>query len=128
MQKEEIFEKIKTIIADVVEIDKEEIETDSSLFDDIGLESIDFIDISAKIEETFAIEIGEGELWNLGEGFWEKKMMEKGKITKQGVELLKQKFTCQDFQQIKPGTNIVDIFSLFKVEMIVDYLYKKLNS
>ena len=127
VQEVEIFEKVKTIIANVLEIDKNEIEPDSSLIDDMGLESVDFIDIAAKIEAVFDINIAEGELWNLGGTFLDNRIIKKGKITKRGTELLKQKIPCQDFQEIKPGTNIVDIFSLFNVKMIVDFLAYKLK-
>jgi acyl carrier protein len=126
MEREEIFEKVKTIIANVIEEDEHEISIDSSLVDDLGIESVDLVDISAKIEETFDIEIGDGELWNLTSFFTADGMMKNERITVRGAEAL-QKCFGHDFQQIKPGTCIVDIFSLIKVSFIVDYLSKKLN-
>jgi acyl carrier protein len=126
MERQEIFEKVKTIIANVIEEDEHEISIDSSLIDDLGIESVDLVDISAKIEETFDIEIGDGELWNLTSFFTADGMMKNERITVRGAEALQECFG-HDFQQIKPGTCIVDIFSLIKVSFIVDYLSKKLN-
>lgn len=125
MERQEIFEKVRTIIANVIEEDENEIDIDSSLIDDLGLESVDLVDISAKIEEVFEIEIGEGELWNLTEFFTTDGMVKNERITAQGAETLKKSFG-QDFQNIEPGTCLLDIFSLIKVNFIVDYLLKKL--
>jgi acyl carrier protein len=126
MEREEIFEKVRAIIANVIEEDKDEISLDSSLIDDLGIESVDLVDISAKIEEAFDIEIGEGELWNLTEFFTTDGMMKNERITVRGAEALQESFG-HDFQNIEPGTCIVDIFSAIKVSFIVDYLSQKLN-
>lgn len=126
MEREEIFEKVRAIIANVIEEDKDEISLDSSLVDDLGIESVDLVDISARIEEAFHIEIGEGELWNLTEFFTTDGMMKHERITVRGAEAL-QKCFGNDFQNIEPGTCLVDIFSSIKVSFIVDYLSKKLD-
>lgn len=126
MEREQIFEKVRTIIANVIEEDENDISIDCSLVDDLGIESVDLVDISAKIEEAFDIEIADGELWNLTSFFTADGMMKNERITVRGAEAL-QKCFGQDFQEIKPGTCLVDIFSSIKVSFIVDYLSKKLN-
>lgn len=126
MEREAIFDQVKTIIANVIELDEDEINLDSSLIDDLGMESVDFIDISVRIEQGFNIKIGEGELWDFGNIFADERMMKEGKITGQGIKYLKQRFPGNDFQGVKPGTNLADIISLIKVKFIVDYLYQKL--
>ena len=126
MEREQIFEKVRTIIANVIEEDENDISIDCSLVDDLGIESVDLVDISAKIEEAFDIEIADGELWNLTSFFTADGMMKNERITVHGAEAL-QKCFGQDFQEIKPGTCLVDIFSSIKVSFIVDYLSKKLN-
>ena len=126
MEKNQIFEKVRTIIANVIEEDENDISIDCSLVDDLGIESVDLVDISAKIEEAFDIEIADGELWNLTSFLIADGMMKNERITVRGAEALQKSFG-QDFQEIKPGTCLVDIFSSIKVSFIVDYLSKKLN-
>ncbi len=126
MERQEIFEKVRAIIARVIEEDENEIEIDSSLIDDLGIESVDLVDISARIEETFDIEIGEGELWNLTSFFTADGMVKNQKITARGTKELKNYFG-ESFGRIEPGTCLVDIFSLIRVGFIVDYLEQKLN-
>ena len=51
------FEKIQEIIADVLNIDVQEIKSDSKFVDDLGADSLDIFQIIMGIEETFDIEI-----------------------------------------------------------------------
>ena len=51
------FEKIKKIIAEVLNVDEEEITMDTTFVDDLGADSLDVFQIILGIEEEFDIEI-----------------------------------------------------------------------
>lgn len=51
------LEKLKEIIADVLNIDAEEISEDTTFKDDLGADSLDILQIIMGIEEAFYIEI-----------------------------------------------------------------------
>ena len=51
------FEKLKAIIADVLNLDENDIHMDSTCVDDLGADSLDIFQIIMGIEETFDIEI-----------------------------------------------------------------------
>ena len=51
------FEKLKAIIADVLNLDENDIHIDSTFVDDLGADSLDIFQIIMGIEETFDIEI-----------------------------------------------------------------------
>ena len=51
------FEKLQDIIAEVLNIDAEEISMDSTFIDDLGADSLDVFQIIMGIEEEFDIEI-----------------------------------------------------------------------
>ena len=51
------FEKIKEIIADVLNINADEITMDTTFVDDLGADSLDIFQIIMGIEETFDIDI-----------------------------------------------------------------------
>jgi len=55
------FEKIRDIIADVLNLDKNEITEDKKFVDDLGADSLDIFQIIMGIEETFDIEIDNDE-------------------------------------------------------------------
>lgn len=51
------FEKIKKVVAEVLNVDPEEITMDSTFMDDLGADSLDVFQIIMGIEEEFGIEI-----------------------------------------------------------------------
>lgn len=51
------FEKLKKVIAEVLNVDPEEIAMDSTFVDDLGADSLDVFQIIMGIEEEFDIEI-----------------------------------------------------------------------
>ncbi len=55
------FEKIKKIIAEVLNVDEEEITMETTFVDDLGADSLDIFQIIMGIEEEFDIEIANEE-------------------------------------------------------------------
>ncbi|MDE6890152.1 MAG: acyl carrier protein [Eubacterium sp.] len=55
------FDKIKKIIAEVLNVDEEEITMDTTFVDDLGADSLDVFQIIMGIEEEFDIEIANEE-------------------------------------------------------------------
>lgn len=51
------FEKLKKIIAEVLNVDEEEITMETTFVDDIGADSLDVFQIIMGLEEEFDIEI-----------------------------------------------------------------------
>lgn len=51
------FEKLKKVIAEVLNVDPEEITMESTFMDDLGADSLDVFQIVMGIEEEFDIEI-----------------------------------------------------------------------
>ncbi len=52
-----VFEKLKNIIAEVLNVDPDEIEMETTFIDDLGADSLDVFQIIMGIEEEFDIEI-----------------------------------------------------------------------
>jgi len=55
------FEKLKKVIAEVLNVDPEEITMDTTFVDDLGADSLDVFQIIMGIEEEFDIEIAADE-------------------------------------------------------------------
>ena len=51
------FEKLQNIIAEVLNVDKDEITMDTTFIDDLGADSLDVFQIIMGIEEEFDLEI-----------------------------------------------------------------------
>ncbi len=52
-----VLEKLKKVIADVLNVDPEEVKLESTFVDDLGADSLDVFQIIMGIEEEFDIEI-----------------------------------------------------------------------
>ncbi|MDD6491146.1 MAG: acyl carrier protein [Firmicutes bacterium] len=59
------FEKLKKVIADVLNVDPEEISMETTFVDDLGADSLDVFQIIMGIEEEFDIEIPAEEAENI---------------------------------------------------------------
>ena len=55
------LEKIKAIIAEVLNIDADSITADTTFVDDLGIDSLDFFQILIDLEETYDIHIDQQE-------------------------------------------------------------------
>ena len=60
-----VFEKVKKIIADQLDIEADGITYESNLADDFGADSLDLVDISMSIEDEFGVEFPEDALENI---------------------------------------------------------------
>lgn len=62
----DIFEKVKELIADQLDVeDKEGISMDSSITDDLGADSLDVVDLVMALEDEFNVEIPEDQVENI---------------------------------------------------------------
>ncbi|MCM1049956.1 MAG: acyl carrier protein [Clostridiales bacterium] len=59
------FEKLKKIIADILNVDPEEITTETTFTEDLGADSLDIYQIVMGIEEEFDMEIPEDKIENI---------------------------------------------------------------
>ncbi len=96
----EIFQRVSSVIADVFDIEKEEINPTSNLQKDFGAEPIDFLDIVFRLEREFSIKIQRNKLF--------------------------PDFTCQD-TQFEKDPHLANISNLFTVEMICKHIDYKLQ-
>ena len=57
MTRQEIEEKVKAFLIDDLEIDEEKIYDDAKLKEDMGIDSLDFVDIVVIVEKNFGFKI-----------------------------------------------------------------------
>ena len=59
--RDEVFAKVRAIVADSLALDGDEVELGSKLIGDLGADSLDFIDMVFELEKTFGVKLREGE-------------------------------------------------------------------
>ena len=57
MKREEIIEKVNEFLIDEFEIEESALELDAYLINDLGIESLDFVDIVVVIEKDFGFKV-----------------------------------------------------------------------
>ena len=57
MSSEEVFEKVKAIIVEQLQVAEGSITEESSFIDDLGADSLDLVELIMALEEEFGIEI-----------------------------------------------------------------------
>jgi len=63
MSSADMPERVAMIVAEALSVPVARVTPSASLIDDLGAESIDFLDILFRVETAFAIKIRENELW-----------------------------------------------------------------
>lgn len=57
MTKEEVFNKVKDIVVDQLDVDADKIKMDTNFKDDLDLDSLDIFEVVDQIEDEYDIEI-----------------------------------------------------------------------
>lgn len=57
-----VFEKLRKIICDQLELDEDKITLETNLLDDLGADSFDVVDLVMSIEDEFEMEVPDEEI------------------------------------------------------------------
>lgn len=60
-----IFDEVREILAEQLDVDKDSIEMNSKLAEDLGADSLDAIDIVMTIEDQYSIEVPDENIENM---------------------------------------------------------------
>lgn len=61
----DIFEQVKKILCDQLDLDEEQVTEDSEVIGDLGADSLDIVDLVMTLEEEFDTEIPDEDIENL---------------------------------------------------------------
>jgi acyl carrier protein len=127
MAREDIYSKVKAVLVDALGVDDDEVTPTSVIRDDLGAESIDFLDIIFRLEKTFGIKIPKGEMMpeNLAN---DPNIVQNGVVTPQGIASLKQRMPHSNFAEFEKDPQLENMSKLFTVDAIVNYVEGKLKS
>lgn len=124
MNHAELEQKVIDIVADALSHDRATVRGDSSLMDDLGAESIDFIDIVFRLEGDLGILIPNEELWA---GSIDASDASPDAIAR-GVEQLRARMPGFRWDRFPDGVTKKDLPRLITVNTITDYLQKRLTA
>ena len=116
----DVVQTVREVIADALARDVSEIQPEHNLMEDLGAESLDFLDIVFKLERAFGIQITRGEMERAARGdMTDEEFAPAGVISEAGLARLRE-LMPEAAGRIKPGLRPVQILALFSVRTFVN--------
>jgi acyl carrier protein len=112
-----VFSKVAATMADALGCDVEEVKLDASLIDDLGAESIDFLDIVFRLERAFKVKIPRGKIVEEARGdLSEAEFDQGGVVSDAGLARLKSFLNEVPAERFQSPLKVADIPRLFTTE------------
>ena len=112
-----VHPKVSQIVCEALGRDPETLDLSARLIDDLGAESIDYLDIVFRLERAFKVKIPRGQITKDARGdLSEEEFQEGGALTARGLERLRSYLTEVPPDRIQPGLKVGDIPALFNIE------------
>jgi len=128
MNQQEINQKVNSVVASALGLEDDEITATSHLINDLGAESIDFLDITFRLEREFGIKIPRDELFPETVFRENPEYIKDGKITDEGISKLKDALPyANEFENVEEKRTVDSVKQLFTVGLIYNYIDWKLH-
>ena len=112
-----VFPTVAKIIADARGCEVEQVKLESSLINDLGAESIDFVDIIFRLQRSFKVKIPRGKIVEDARGtLSEAEFEQKGVVSEAGVARLKAFLSEVPAERFPSPLKVADIARLFTTE------------
>ena len=123
---DEIHGKVVRVLVEALNVDEDEVAPSASLQEDLGAESIDFLDIVFRLEREFAIKIPRGELFPESVFQGDPEFVREGRVTDKGLSELRSRMPYADFDGFDHDRRLSGVPNLFTVDLITRYVAWKL--
>jgi len=124
---EQIYTRVSATLVEALNVDEEEIQPTATLQDDLGAESIDFLDIVFRLEREFGIKIPRAELFPESIFQGDPEFVQGGRVTQKGLAELRVRMPFADLSKFEQNPEVGAIGDLFTVDLITRYVQGKLG-
>ena len=112
-----VFPKVADTVADALGCDVDDVKRDSSLINDLGAESIDFLDLVFRLERAFKVKIPRGKIVEDSRGtLTEAEFEQKGLVTERGLAQLRAFLSEVPADRFRSPLKVAEIPRLFTAE------------
>ena len=112
-----VYPKVAETMADALGCDVADVKPDASLIEDLGAESIDFLDMVFRLERAFKVKIPRGKIVENARGtLSEAEFEQKGLVTDVGMAQLKAYLSEVPTERFRNPMKVKDIPRLFTPE------------
>lgn len=124
--KDEIFGQVQEVLVDALGAEEEEVTLDATLVDDLGAESIDFLDIVFQLEKGFDIKIPRGEFIPQ-DVFTSEEYVQDGKLTEAGLIELRERLPYFDLTAFEANPVVQEFPKLLTVADLCRFVESKVE-
>jgi len=121
---DEVWAKVVDAFCEALGLEEDEVEANARVIDDLGAESLDFLDIAFRLERAFGVKIPRGEIQRTAEEEAAEAFEEDGKLTGAGAIALRKALPEIEPTEIEAGLAVRDIPRLFTVQTFVNLVNK----
>jgi len=125
---DEIYGTVRQCVAEVLSIDPAKVNPHASLIDELGAESIDFLDLIFRLESAYGIKIPRDGIRLAAQGGLSDGFEHAGIVTAAGLERLRVLMPEVDTSRLTSGFRSHQIPSLFSPETFVRLVAWRLSS
>ncbi len=112
-----VYPKVAEIIAAALPCESERVKLEASLIDELGAQSIDFLDIVFRLERAFKVKIPRGKIIEEARGSLSQAEFEQlGVVSEAGLQRLKEFLSEVPQERFKAPLKVADIPRLFTTE------------
>jgi acyl carrier protein len=117
MDVQTIHPKVSQVICEALGRDQEALPLSARLIDDLGAESIDYLDIVFRLERIYGVKIPRGQITKDARGdLTEEEFQRGGVLTEKGLGRLRTYLSEVPAERFHPGLKVGEIPMLFTVE------------
>jgi acyl carrier protein len=124
-----VLEEVRKAISEGIDINPASVKPESSLMKDLGAESLDFLDINYRLEQTFGIKMARRSvLDHMEELFGEETAIDSdGKLTDKAAEVLAIRYDGSGYK-LNAGMDMDDLPAMVTVSSIVEGVMNLLDT
>ncbi len=128
MTRDDIFEKVRDAFVEALGVEEDEVEPESKVFDDLGAESLDLLEIVYLLEHAFQIKIPRDGIREASkEGIDPSEYEVDGVLTDKALAKLREVMPEVEEGEIEAGLTANDIPRLFRVQTFVNLVERLLE-
>lgn len=117
MDAQSVHPKVSQVICEALGRDPSPLDLKARLIEDLGAESIDYLDILFRLERAFGVKIPRGQIAKEARGtLSEEAFQQGGNLTPQGLERLRNYLSEVPPERFHAGLKVGEIPTLFTVE------------
>lgn len=124
----DVLTRLRQLLLPVFGLDSiDEIEPSASLVNDIGADSLDFVEITYLIEKEFGVVLKTSELLVAGAKVDTDSLFVEGRLSDEGLESLRG-YLPKDSQRFRAGMTKMDLFQSLSAQDLADLIRQRLET